>query len=95
MAPPVAVACWLAIPEVCTGTAQAWHELVGVGVGGSRVDPRNLAAACGACNTGLEAMGERYERGWKVRSSAAVAGVGGLVPARLHPLSLAAREGSA
>lgn len=84
--------CWLAIPGLCTGAGEHWHELVGRAQGGSEIDPRNVCWACDACNGGLEARGDRYEQGWKVRAHDTVRGDGGLVPARLHPLSLAARR---
>ena len=84
--------CWLAIPGLCTGTGQHWHELVGAGVGGSRTDPRNICWACDACNGGLEGLEERYVAGWKVRSHDAMEGDGGLVPADPHPLALASRK---
>ena len=87
--------CWLAIPGLCTGTGEHWHELVGSGVGGSRTDPRNLALACDACNSGLEDLEERYAAGWKVRSHDAIQGEGGLVPAYPHPLALASRKETA
>lgn len=82
--------CWI-VTRFCTGVGQAWHELVGAGVGGSRVDPRNLCWSCNACNSGLENLHDRYEQGLKVRSTDAVAGVGGLVPEDPHRLALDGR----
>lgn len=91
MAPPDGARCVLALEGVCTGRAECWHELVGAGVGGSRTDPRNIAAACGACNTALETHPDRYRNGWKVRSSDAVRGDGGLIPATPSPYAHANR----
>ena len=82
--------CWIRTVN-CTGYGQAWHELVGAGVGGSRVDPRNLCWSCNTCNSGLENLRDRYEQGLKVRRSDAVEGEGGLVPAVPHRLALASR----
>ena len=82
--------CWIRT-RFCTGIGQAWHELVGAGVGGSRVDPRNMCWSCNACNSGLENLHDRYEQGLKVRSSEAEPGEGGLVPKSPHPLALASR----
>ena len=81
--------CRLAIPGVCTGAAECWHELVGAGVGGSRVDARNTCPSCARCNQELEGRSDRYAMGWKVRSSDAKPGYGGLVPAVPHPLAWA------
>lgn len=83
-------ACWIRTP-FCTGYGQAWHELVGAGVGGSRVDPRNLCWSCNQCNSGLENLHDRYEQGLKVRSSNAMPGDKGLVPKEAHRLALGSR----
>jgi hypothetical protein len=83
-------ACWIRT-RFCTGYGQAWHELVGAGVGGSRLDPRNLCWSCNACNSGLENLHDRYDQGLKVRSSDGMPGDGGLVPEEPHRLALASR----
>jgi hypothetical protein len=83
--------CWIGLVGVCEGYGWCWHELVGAGVGGSRVDPRNLCWSCGSCNTTLERLDDRYEQGLKVRSSDAEPGDGGLVPREAHRLALAGR----
>jgi hypothetical protein len=82
--------CWIRT-RFCTGYGHAWHELVGAGVGGSRVDPRNLCWSCNPCNSGLENLDDRYEQGLKVRSSDAMPGDKGLVPKEPHRLSLESR----
>ena len=84
-------ACWIRT-RFCTGYGQAWHELVGAGVGGSRIDPRNLCWACNACNSGLENLDDRYEQGLKVRSTNSMRGLEGLVPKEPHKLALATRQ---
>lgn len=84
-------ACWVAIAGVCTGQGEHWHELVGAGQGGSRIDPANLCWSCDACNSHLERRPDRYHRGFKVRRHTAVPGAGGLVPPSPHPLALASR----
>ncbi len=89
--PWLGTACWLAIPDTCSGVGQHWHELVGAAQQGSRVDPRNICWACDACNGRLEGRTDRYERGYKVRSTAGERGDGGLVPKLLSPFSLAYR----
>ena len=77
---------------VCTGWAEAWHELVGRAQGGSITDPRNLVGCANACNGWVEDNPlEARSRGWKVPSHDAKAGKGGLVPKVLSPLSLAYR----
>lgn len=78
--------------EPCTGGAEHWHELVGSGVRGSRVDPRNLVPSCDACNSHVEDLPDRYVRRLKVRSTDAIPGRGGLVPAVPHPLALAGTD---
>lgn len=80
--------CRLAL-DGCTGDAEHFHELVGAGVGGSRVDRRNLVPACDACNSLIETLPDRHQRRLKVRSTAAKPGVGGLVPAVPHRLAIA------
>lgn len=85
-------ACWLAIPGLCTGAGEHWHELVGSAQGGSRVDPRNLCWACDSCNGRLEGLAERYVVGWKIRPQQSVRGDGGRVPSFPHPLALASRR---
>ena len=83
--------CWLG-SQSCTGQAQAWHELVGRAQGGSITDNRNLCAACHRCNGWVEDNpAEARELGWKVHTSDAEPGVGGLVPRVLSRLSLAYR----
>ena len=83
--------CTIRILNVCTGQAEAFHELVGAGQGGSRVDRRNIAPACNRCNQTIEDRpAEAYREGWKVRRSDAVEGEHGLVPAHPNPRSVAA-----
>ena len=82
--------CWVGL-EGCTGWAEAWHELVGSGQGGSRSDPRNLCASCNHCNRMIERLDDRFELGLKIHTSKATKGDGGLVPEDPHPLSLAER----
>ena len=74
--------CALKVFNVCTGMAEAFHELVGAGQGGSRVDRSNLAPACNRCNSHVEDHPQlAVLHGWKVPQRDAVPGDGGLVPA--------------
>ena len=83
--------CWVGTP-VCTGWAEAWHELVGRAQLGSTVDPRNLCAACLRCNSYIEDNPtEARARGWKVPRHRAMEGVDGLVPAEPSPYALSER----
>lgn len=82
-------ACRLLTP-VCTGRAEAFHELVGRAQTGSIVDPRNLTPACNRCNSWCEDNpADAYVLGIKVRSHDAAPGERGLVPAEPHPLAIA------
>ena len=75
-------ACALNVFNVCTGMAEAFHELVGAGVGGSRVDRSNICPSCNRCNSWVEDNpGVAYRLGLKVPSHEAVPGDHGLVPA--------------
>lgn len=81
--------CRLLTP-VCTGRAEAFHELVGRGQTGSIVDERNLVPACNRCNGWAEDNpADAYVLGIKLRSHDATPGDGGLVPAEPHPLAIA------
>lgn len=83
--------CALRIFNVCTGTAEAFHELVGAAQGGSRVDRRGIAPCCHRCNGFIEDHPAiSYEQGWKVRREDAMPGDRGLVPRELSPYSVAA-----
>lgn len=78
--------CALRILNLCTGPADALHELVGAAQGGSRIDRRNLAPACNRCNSWVEDFPSiAYARRMKVPACDAVSGDHGLVPARLNP----------
>ena len=83
--------CWIGSP-VCTGWADAWHELVGRAHTGSITDKRNICAACNRCNRWIEDHPtEARRQGWKVPAYEAMPGDGGLVPKVLNPFSLAYR----
>ena len=74
--------CVLRVFNVCTGRADAFHELVGARQGGSRVDRSNIAPACNPCNAWVEDNPELARaRDLKVPAWDAVPGDGGLVPA--------------
>lgn len=75
---------------VCTGRADAFHELVGRIQGGSKVDPRNLVPCANTCNTWIEDNPSVAQlKGWKVPAWQATVGHGGLVPAVPSPLTIA------
>ncbi len=80
------VGCHLKIFNVCTGPAEAFHELVGARQGGSRIDRRNLAPSCNRCNSWVEDNPEIARRYlWKVPRHEAMEGDGGLIPANPNP----------
>ena len=83
--------CRLRVFGVCTGQAEALHELVGVAQGGSRIDRRGLVPSCHRCNGWVEDWPMRArDLGLKVPRWRAVEGDRGLIPADPSPLSVAA-----
>jgi hypothetical protein len=85
--------CSLKVPNVCTFWAEAFHELVGAGQGGSRTDPRNISPACHRCNGFCEDQPEIAVRfGWKVPGWDSERTETGRVPIRPNPYSLAEQE---
>ena len=87
---PCTIRAW----RVCSGWAEAFHELVGAAQGGSRVDRLNLAPCCHRCNSFIEDRpAEAYLHGWKVRREHAVEGNRGLVPADPSPYAVATLQG--
>ena len=86
--------CHIRAFNVCTGQAEALHELVGSAQGGSRIDRRNITPCCGPCNSFIEDQPKlAVLSGWKVPRRDSTPGDRGLVPAVLSPLSVAAIQG--
>ena len=86
--------CHIRAFNVCTGQAEALHELVGAAQGGSRIDRRNIVPACNRCNVHVEDQPKlAVLSGWKVPRRDARAGDRGLLPAVPSPLSVAAIQG--
>ena len=86
--------CRIRAFNVCTGQAEALHELVGSAQGGSRIDRRNIVPACNRCNVHVEDQPKlAVLSGWKVPRRDSTPGDRGLVPAVPSPLSVAAIQG--
>lgn len=80
--------------SVCTGRAEALHELVGAAQGGSRTDRRNVSPCCSRCNSYIEDNPNMaYVNGWKVRREHGQRGDNGLVPAVPSRYAVATIEG--